>query len=189
MIVNVASRDEFPRMLNEMGLVGEGVEVGVLMGEFSSTLLSTWKCKKLHLVDRWTAYSAKEFTGTSPVQFGNDVFEKFYQDTVHRMEPFGERASILRMDSVEAAGRFESRSLDFVYIDANHAYPFVKRDLEAWYPKVKVGGIFAGHDYMDGQGHTDNFGVKTAVDEFMSSRMLKLFLTEDNPASWFCMGA
>jgi hypothetical protein len=40
-------------------------------------------------------------------------------------------------------------SLDYVYVDARHDYCGVKEDLEAWWPKLRRGGILAGHDYLD----------------------------------------
>jgi predicted O-methyltransferase YrrM len=41
---------------------------------------------------------------------------------------------------------FADGSLDMVYIDACHRYDDVLSDLERWWPKVKPGGILAGHD-------------------------------------------
>lgn len=55
---------------------------------------------------------------------------------------------------------YEDESLDFVFIDAGHSYEDVSLDLKLWYPKVKKGGVFAGHDYPAWEG------VKIAVDEF-----------------------
>lgn len=49
--------------------------------------------------------------------------------------------------SWEVASQFEDESLDFVFIDADHAFESVTKDLDAWWPKVKKGGIMAGHDY------------------------------------------
>jgi predicted O-methyltransferase YrrM len=63
------------------------------------------------------------------------------------------------MSSLEAAAQFEDNSIDFVFIDAAHEYEFVKEDIAAWYPKVKPGGLFAGHDY-------NWTGVHKAVSEF-----------------------
>lgn len=52
--------------------------------------------------------------------------------------------------SHKAASRFEDHSVDFVFLDADHEYQQVKRDITEWLPKVRVGGIIAGHDYHDG---------------------------------------
>jgi len=49
--------------------------------------------------------------------------------------------------SWEVAEQFPNDSFDFVFIDASHRYSNVVRDIRAWLPKVKVGGILAGHDY------------------------------------------
>ena len=72
------------------------------------------------------------------------------------------RVKFLVMDSVSASKRFEDGSLDLVFIDADHSYKGVKSDLEAWGPKVRPGGVLAGHDYEQ----PDFPGVKQAVDEF-----------------------
>ncbi len=56
---------------------------------------------------------------------------------------------------------FPGEQVDFVYIDADHRYEGCKADIEAWWPKVKPGGILAGHDYAG-----EYIGVVHAVDEF-----------------------
>ena len=60
--------------------------------------------------------------------------------------------------------------MDFVYIDARHDYESVLEDLNAWFHKVKPGGILAGHDYADGMLPQGDFGVKSAVDEFFAEQ-------------------
>jgi predicted O-methyltransferase YrrM len=57
--------------------------------------------------------------------------------------------------SVAAAEDFADDSLDFVFIDATHTYDAVSRDLSAWWPKVKAGGLLAGHDYIHFPGVRD----------------------------------
>lgn len=69
--------------------------------------------------------------------------------------------NIIPLSSRDAARLYADRSLDFVFIDANHAYPFVRQDITLWLPKVKKGGVLAGHDY------TSHRGVKRAVDELL----------------------
>lgn len=59
------------------------------------------------------------------------------------------------------------RQFDFVFIDAAHDYESVKADIQAWMPKVKEGGILAGHDYCEAWP-----GVKKVVDELLPNRQL-----------------
>jgi len=73
--------------------------------------------------------------------------------------------------------RFADESLDFIYLDADHSYESVKADLEAWYPNLWQGRLFAGddcgalplHEVNFGAGNL-TFGVKKAVDEFATQR-------------------
>ncbi len=66
----------------------------------------------------------------------------------------------MQMTSLEAAPKFEDESIDFIFIDANHDYEYVRDDINAWWPKLKTGGIMCGHDYS-----VDFKGVKKAVIE------------------------
>jgi hypothetical protein len=71
-----------------------------------------------------------------------------------------------RCASPAAAGGYEDLSLDFVFLDADHAYDAVRHDLAAWWPKLRPGGLFAGHDYVWSRG------VRAAVDAFVSAHGL-----------------
>jgi len=68
-----------------------------------------------------------------------------------------------RCCSVKAAAAFHDQSLDFIYIDALHTFDAVSRDLAAWWPKLRPGGLIAGHDY------THSTAVRAAVDLFVSA--------------------
>jgi predicted O-methyltransferase YrrM len=69
----------------------------------------------------------------------------------------------LRTDSAEAASFFPDEHFDLVFHDADHSYDAVKREIQAWRPKVRSGGVIMGHDYTD--LHGDYPGVKRAVHE------------------------
>jgi hypothetical protein len=71
----------------------------------------------------------------------------------------------IKSGSAAAAANFADQSVDFVFIDADHVYDRVKEDILAWLPKVKPGGIIAGHDYN--VGHP---GVLQAVPEIFRDR-------------------
>lgn len=53
----------------------------------------------------------------------------------------------MKMTTVRAAKSVKDGSLDFVFLDADHSYDAVKMDIQAWLPKIRVGGIFIGHDW------------------------------------------
>lgn len=84
-------------------------------------------------------------------QFEKEVLNKF-KNVVHH-----------KMTSKQAAPCFTDGWLDFVYIDGNHKFEFVKQDIEMWLPKIKKGGWLGGHDYMNA-GFED---VTKAVDEMI----------------------
>ncbi len=86
---------------------------------------------------------------------GSDGLEEIYADQdlygmfIRNMKEAGvlDLLNVRRLTSVEAAKSHDDESLDFVYLDASHDFDSVVRDIEAWLPKVKQGGILAGDDY------------------------------------------
>ncbi len=172
------SRLEFGNYLIRRGLVGEGVEVGVLFGEYSECLLATWP-GTLYMIDPWEQQPAKVYKdGCNAIDF-----EEAIDRAAKRVERFGERAKLMKNYSLEVAPLFRDGQLDFVFIDGNHRFENVEADLVAWYPKIKVGGVIAGHDFYD--RHTDyhECGVKTAVQEFAKKIGVSIKTTSDT--SWF----
>jgi predicted O-methyltransferase YrrM len=78
------------------------------------------------------------------------------------------RAEFHQGKSVDIAKEFKDEYFDYVYIDGDHSYMSVLRDLQAWYGKVKPGGVFAGHDWF----HND---VRCAVLDFCKAKKERLF--------------
>ena len=99
------------------------------------------------------------------------------------------RVKVIRDFSINASFQFENNFFDFVYIDADHTYEASYMDICAWYPKVKPGGILAGHDY----NHQDLsclsrgliFGVTKAVNKFVKENNLFLYTDLDDPINWY----
>ncbi len=181
----VLNRGEFPFILNAMGLKGEGAEIGVKHGQFSEYLLEQWKGKTLYSIDAWREFSQETYRdGANVSQVEQD---RIYSNTMLRLSKFGPRAKIIRGLSTEVANQFQDAQLDFAYIDAAHDYENVTADLNAWLPKIKKGGILAGHDYMDSTWKSTDFGVKSAVDEFVAKHKfaIKLSLREPHHKSYF----
>lgn len=66
----------------------------------------------------------------------------------------------LHADSLEAARLFDDGTLDLVFLDSDHTFEHVSKEIRLWLPKVKPGGILCGHDYDQTQP-----GVVKAVNE------------------------
>jgi len=178
-------REELPLLLNVLNLRGEGVEIGVQRATFSTVLLEAWGGARLHCVDPWRSFEDPAYVDKANADAAKQ--EAIFQTARGRLAAFGERAEIHRATSAEAAPSFADGSLDFVYIDAQHHYEAVCEDLALWFPKLRPGGLFAGHDYLDGLVDGDLFGVKRAVDEFAEGQGLRVSVTlERDYPSWFC---
>lgn len=177
------SREHLGHVLNARKLLGEGAEIGVQNGYFSEAILNVWQGSRLYSVDPW-----REFPDTSYVDISNvsqNEQDQYYRKTAERLKRFGARSHILRQTSKEAVENFEDGQLDFVYLDAQHHYEAIKEDIALWYPKVRKGGLLAGHDYLDGHIPEGIFGVKSAVDEFVKAKRMKLTISQESSfKSW-----
>jgi hypothetical protein len=111
---------------------GIGVELGVASGYYSSKILNNSSLSQLYSIDCWADH--------------HNVKE--YLNCCLLMRPLGDRSIVLRMYFDEALGLFPDNFFDFIYIDA---YAGSGQDngkiLSNWWPKLKHGGIFSGHDY------------------------------------------
>jgi hypothetical protein len=121
---------------------GKIVELGAWKGRSSAFLVVEAYNKspkiEVHIVDTW---GGNPFNGSEDQS--NDLYDKFISNMSLLARPYQAH----RMTTNEAAGLFKDESLDAVFIDADHSYEAVKMDIENWMPKVRKGGILAGHDY------------------------------------------
>lgn len=145
-----------------------GAEIGVWRGHTSELLLHHLPDLSLLAVDTWEKL-AGPLTEPVPIDMLQDAHNEFLQRTAL----FQQRCLIFQMASVIAAQRVAYRSLNFVFIDADHCYDHVMADLTAWYPKLKGGGLFCGHDYDNVHDRRGIFGVKRAVNEFAQRHSLR----------------
>jgi SAM-dependent methyltransferase len=148
------------------------VEIGAYLGRstayLATRILRSGKSVRVYVVDLWDGFFRQDAHRSLPMNEGEDVFWHFMRN----MRAAGLDAVLcpLKMDSVRAAGLFEEGSVDFVFVDGDHGREPLRCDLEAWFPRVRPGGVLAGHDYVN-----DDFpGVRQAADEFFAARGLPL---------------
>lgn len=123
-------------------------EIGCYAGESTALFLESGKVAHLTAVDKWDA---------------PDVEARFDES----VGPWIASGAALKVKarSVAAAKHVADGSLDFVYIDADHRYASVRADIAAWLPKIRAGGIMAGHDYAYRSHAVKRYGVIRAVHE------------------------
>jgi predicted O-methyltransferase YrrM len=134
-------------------------EVGVGWGGYSKFLLNNCPGIILYSIDPWTG-----------AEFRPGSKEHVYD----LLKVFGDRSKILDLTSKDAATQFKDNTFDFIYIDGDHCEAAVKLDLESWWPKLRIGGTLAGHDYSIGS-------VKTVVDDFAKMMNIKIQVTGMEP--------
>ena len=123
------------------------VEVGTKEGRTTAHILQECPNVQVTALDPWC-----EMPSQGPVS-GGEAYDRWDFDAIEnsfweRVDPWKDRLTFLRRTSEEAAPAVEDGSQDLVFIDAAHDYDSVKQDIELWIPKVKDGGILAGHDFQ-----------------------------------------
>lgn len=116
--------------------------------------IGSWKGKSSAFMAVEIANSGKQidfycidtFEGSVEHQ-NNPELPHLYDIFKSNMKPVEDYYQDMKMTSMEAVKKFEDESLDFVFIDGSHEYEDIKDDIISWLPKVKRGGILAGHDY------------------------------------------
>ncbi len=159
-------------LLKELpGEVIQGAEVGVAQGRNARRLLDGEPRLSLLLVDPysvdyWDGWFRKERKKARQ----RDVVgqQRRYEKAQQKFARYGDRAKLVRAPSLEVAAEVADASLDFIFIDGDHRYDAVAGDIKAWLPKMKLGGLFTGHDYDHPE---DTWGVTQAVDEAFGDRV------------------
>ncbi len=148
------------------------VEVGAFKGKSSSYMAveieNAKKDIKFFVVDIWN-YTVNNL--------GDEV--DVYNLYLNNIKPVKNYITPLKEGSIDASKMFADNSIDFVFLDAGHEYEDLIADMNAWYPKVKKGGVIAGHDYYPDQPTWG--GVSRAVnDMFKAGEVDNLSYYPDN---------
>lgn len=134
-------------------------EIGCFIGESTSLISDYFPNVKLYAIDMWK----NDFDPDDPIcQFDFKVAEEMFDANIK----FNNNVIKKKMSSFQFSKQILNGSIDFIYIDAAHSYSESLEDFKLFYPKVRKGGIFAGHDYIN----NEFCGVKTAILDFMKNR-------------------
>ena len=174
--VNVPGYIMRPAFLFIKRMLGEdliGAEIGVYLGETAEYVLRNMKLKRYYMFDPYAPYGDMQRSAEDWEEIYRKIFLLFsMRDNVEFIRSCSEKSCKLLPDSY----------LDFVYIDGNHEYKYVEKDISMWYNKVKDGGVLCGHDYQLED-------VRKAVNDFASTNNITITTEEDwytkVPDWWF----
>jgi hypothetical protein len=144
-------------------------EIGVLSGKNSERMIKEIAPIEFHAIDPWLSQDKKVY---------NDGNNKKQSEQDRRMEEAKKRirnasnevyceSYIHRGLSEDILPRFDDNYFDLIYIDGNHGYEFVLRDLENAFDKIKYTGFICGHDFVPDRHHGRFPSVYEAVRDFM----------------------
>ena len=161
-----------------------GAEIGVAEGTFAGILLEECAPARLHLIDPWGAYedagddaARGRFLANAVADRGGGApaagrasagDDRAFQAVQNRFRGDA-RVQIHRTYSYRAAATLPDKTLDFVYLDGDHTYEYVLRDLLDYAGKIKEDGLILGHDYFeDAFAAQENYAVIGAVNAFLA---------------------
>ena len=134
------------------------VEVGVWKGK-SAAFMGVEIINSKKKID---FYAVDHFEGSIEHKDNPSVSNNTLKDECYKnLEPVMSVVKMLPVKSTEAAKIFADKSIDFIYLDGSHEYDDLKADIEAWFPKLKDGGVMGGDDY-NVHSYPD---VKTLIDQ------------------------
>ena len=139
------------------------IEIGTYEGRNAKSLLKCLNVSSISFIDPYELYDEKQL---QVIQL--EKAKERARKAIYKLRGKTE-VNWVRKKSQDASKLFENKSADFIYIDGDHRYSAVKKDIELYWPKLKDGGILAGHDI-------DWEGVVKAIGEFSLKNNLKLHL-------------
>ena len=146
------------------------VEIGSLKGEHALSILQNLNVEKLYIIDPYEDY--KDYKeGRS-----QKSLSRAERECRRRLSPYLKKVVFIKKYSNDAVKEIP-KEIDYIYIDGNHDYEFVRDDLKNYFPLVKLGGIVAGHDIQ-------YKGVSDAVVEFSCKNKIKNLHIGDRRDWW-----
>ena len=154
----IRERHDLGGMLRARGLTGHGVELGVRDGRFTATLLRGWRqADSFVQVDAWRPLgdgAGTERAGDSAQRDSAETHARHRQRAKAVLDAavalgYAKSGEQCANRTEDCADLYPNDYFDFVYVDASHDRIDVLMDLHLWWPKVKNGGVMAGHDYTE----------------------------------------
>ena len=147
-IAPMRSRPSIGAALEEEGCLRVGLEVGSYTGANAQALLARWPSAwLLVMVDPWTDQGDAHYEDI--LAGSQERMDSVMLLALLATEQHGARCKAWRAFSTQAGSQAGNGTLDFVYLDARHDYTSVTEDLTSWWPTLRPGAVYSGHDFLD----------------------------------------
>ena len=156
---------------------GRCAEIGVWNGGFSGAILDVTQPSELVLIDPWDLLSAQSEDEWTHKKHKNHIFMSELYQNVEKLYGDLDNVTIRKGFSEDVLSSYPDNYFDWVYIDGNHLYEFVKRDIEISFEKIRPGGIIAGDDFFwkrDNRMHVREAVFDTLKERGMQKRPNRL---------------
>lgn len=184
----IASKEQLGQLMMQVAPRGVGVVLGVGRGDMALRLLRDWQTSPgLYLCDPyihiWKGYDDPENLSDKEHQFVYETLRNTLAD-----QGFDGRHMLVRDFSYSFAATYKADMgtqqppPSLVFLDGNHAYEAVAKDLEEWWTLLPTGGVMAGSTYLSDPGR--KIGVRPAVEEFMQARGAQILTTQEPVPTW-----
>jgi hypothetical protein len=189
-------RSHLGALLEQEGCLRVGLEVGSYRGANANELLTVWPSAwAVVMVDPWASQpnaSYGDILSADQTTMDAVKLAAWVANAKH-----GPRAVLWPSFGSDAAAKLAGTPLDYVYLDARHDYTSVTEDLDSWWPLLRVGGVLAGHDFLDaglrndgntwevqpdGSRRADMLAVRGAVEKFFERRSIDVRVTHQGEA-------
>lgn len=143
------SREDLPRVMTELGLLGNYLEVGVQRGWFAGIVRSQWGGAKYFGCDPWIPYEGTLDTA--------EMHTRYMADAHATLEQTKKPYELFRIPSLEFAALATKNGWKFqtIFLDGNHDYQPLMDEVVAFWPLLQSGGLLLTHDYIVDGIHRD----------------------------------
>jgi len=179
MVINTI--DTRIEMYNKLPKNGIGAEIGVCRGANAAHLYMCAKPKILYLVDLWEEEANTKINHPIELHYDNwfnDVQSIFSYN-------IGKDVFMYKGNSLKFLSTLKDDFLDWIYIDGDHSYDSVSKELDLAVKKVKNGGIIAGHDFTFHK-HWKSGVMLSVIEKIQLGKLRMEYLTNEEFPSYFC---
>ena len=166
--------------IRRLGEGAVGIEIGTCRAESTAYILENCKnVQRIFTIDPYQRYD--DWNG----EITQETVDRFRDVAIKNLKQYGDRVQMIRETSLDAATKIKTivdkAEFDFIFVDGDHSYEQTLADCEAYYPFLKKGGFFCGHDYQTIEA------VYKAVNDFREKHGITapINLTSNSAFFWY----